>query len=154
MDKIKVEEVFQQDGSLESLQSAILKEVQCILTKSHVEAVGSVAIPMAGRREIDLMVISKDTHFDAQILSSSGYISGPEENNIFYLKKYFDGVEVGVQIIPEGHKMITTHRMIIEKLREDPGLKSSYEKFKLGLSGLSREEYKKQKSAWIKENLL
>jgi len=50
--------------------------------------------------------------------------------------------------------MISIHRNIILKLREDESLRIKYEEFKKTLSGLSRDEYKKQKSAWVRENLI
>ncbi len=51
------------------------------------------------------------------------------------------------------NKMIEIHRNIIKKLQGDEELKNRYEDFKRTLSGLDREEYKKQKSQWIRENL-
>jgi len=50
--------------------------------------------------------------------------------------------------------MIGIHRNLIDKLRSDEELKKKYEEFKHTLSGLSREEYKKQKSEWLEKNIL
>lgn len=136
------------------LQKELVGELSKILPSSRVEAIGAVAVGMAGRKEVDIMVISGNVLGDTEILARNGYRKGSIENGISYLKIFRDGVEIGIQIIPIGHKMIDTHRQIISKIRGDQDLKEKYEKFKLSLNGLSGEEYKQKKSEWIKENLL
>lgn len=64
-----------------------------------------------------------------------------------------DGVEVAVQIMSPDNSMIDVHRKIINVIRDNEDLRKRYEEFKETISGLSREEYKEKKSAWIKENI-
>jgi GrpB-like predicted nucleotidyltransferase (UPF0157 family) len=109
---------------------------------------------MIGRPEIDIMVISEDIKNDSFKLTDEGYVQGPVEKGISYLKKTQDNIEVGIQIMSPDNNMIDIHRNIILKLREDESLRTKYEEFKKTLSGLSRDEYKRQKSAWIRENLI
>lgn len=136
------------------LQQDLVGELAKLLPDSDVEAIGAVAVPIAGRNEIDIMIVSDDILRDTEVLAQNGYRKGPIENGISYLKIYRDGVEIGVQIIPAGHKMIGTHRQIIAKLCADVDLRKRYEQFKLSLGGLSFDEYKQRKGEWIKDNLL
>lgn len=150
----KIDHIDFSTPDIEKCQMDVIGEVKNLLPGSEVEAIGAVAVPMAGRREVDVMVLSNNVVSDTEILAQNGYKKGPIENEISYLKIVREGVEIGVQIVPVGHKMIDIHRQIISMLRSDENLRKRYEQFKLLLDGLSREEYKQKKSAWIKENLL
>jgi|SRR3989344_3833582 len=147
-------EIFLPSEGLVQLQLDLISKLSEILADSEVEAVGAVAVPVAGRKELDIMVISENILKDTEILSQNGYKKGPIENEISYLKSFEGDIEVGVQIIPVGHKMIDIHRKIISRLRGNEDLRKTYEHFKLSLDGLGTEEYKQNKSLWIKEHLL
>jgi len=136
-----------------SLQQESLEKIKKLLPNSQIEAVGAMAVPMIGRPEIDLMVISKNVAEDSQVLVVNGYKQGPVVDGISFLKIMVAGIEVAIQVIPVGHKMIDTHRNIIALLQKDGELRKRYEEFKSTLSGLSREEYKRKKSEWVKENI-
>ncbi len=151
---MKIEKIISPNENVENLQQKIVKELEGILPDSEIELVGAMAVPMVGRPEIDVMVISNKVEQDSKDLVREGYKQGPIVNEISYLKKYENDIEIGIQIIPPGHKMIDVHGKIIQKLRDNPELRESYETFKKTLNGLGREEYKEKKSAWIKENLL
>ena len=151
---MKIESVIEPNIEIQVLQERLLSELTNLLPNSHIELVGAMAIPMIGRPEIDIMIISKDIENDSFKLVDEGYIQGPVEKGISYLKRMRDNIEIGIQIMSPDNNMISIHRNIILKLREDESLRIKYEEFKKTLSGLSRDEYKKQKSAWIKENLI
>lgn len=124
-----------------------------MLPISHVEIVGAMAVPMTGRPELDLMVISERIEEDSKVLVDNGYKQGPVVDKTSFLKKMVDDVEVAVQIMPPESSMIDTHRNIIAALRENEDLRKRYEEFKRTLSGLAREEYKEKKNEWIRENI-
>lgn len=152
--KIRTETVINPSSEILSLQEKMIKEVSDLLPQSHVEAVGSMAIPMSGRPELDILVISEDISNDSETLSQNGYRQGPVVKNTSFLKKDVDDVEVAIQIMSPDNKMIGIHRNIIKKLIEDEDLRRKYEDFKLTLSGLTREEYKEQKSEYLEKNIL
>ncbi len=151
---MKIEFVIEPNIEIQNLQESLLSELAGLLPNSHIELVGAMAVPMVGRPEIDIMIISEDIEGDSKKLSEKGYIQGPVQIGISYLKKMHNDIEIGIQIMSPDNKMIDIHRNIILKLREDEALRNRYEKFKRTLSELSREEYKKQKSEWIRENLI
>jgi GrpB-like predicted nucleotidyltransferase (UPF0157 family) len=152
--KIRTETVIDPSVEILTLQEKMVNEVSSLLPASHVEVVGSMAVPMAGRPELDILVISEDITADSDILSQNGYKQGPVVKETSFLKKMSDNVEVAVQIMFADNKMVGIHRNLIDTLRNDEELRKRYEEFKHTLSGLSREEYKRQKSEWLEKNIL
>ena len=151
---MKTETVIDPSAEILTLQENMIRDVSDLLPSSHVEVVGSMAVPMAGRPELDILVISENISADSETLSSNGYRQGPVVNQTSFLKKMCDNVEIAVQIMSSDNKMIGIHRNLVEILRNHEELKKRYEDFKHTLSGLSRDEYKKQKSEWLEKNLL
>lgn len=150
----KTETIINPNEDILALQEKSIKEISELLRNSHVESIGAMAVPMVGRPELDILVISDDIQKDSEILVRNGYKQGPFVDEASFLKKKENGVEIAIQIMSPSNKMIGIHRDIIQKLRGDEELKKKYEEFKRTLDGLTREEYKKQKSAWLKENIL
>ncbi len=155
---MKIEKIIEPNTEIQILQESILAEFTALLPNSHIELVGAMAVPMTGRPELDILIISENIPEDSLILSQNGYTQGPVVDGNSFLKMYTmvgtDKIEIGVQILPPDSKMIDIHRKIISKLREDEPLRKRYEEFKRTLAGLTRPEYKEKKSAWIEENLL
>lgn len=151
---MKIESVIEPNIEIQGLQEKLLSELSSLLPNSHIELVGAMAVPMIRRPEIDIMIISEYIENDSFKLANEGYVQGPVEKGISYLKKTQDDIEIDIQIMSPDNNMINIHRNIILKLRENEPLKIKYEEFKKTLSGLSKDEYKKQKGAWIRENLI
>ena len=149
-----VEKIIDCSPQIEILMGQMLEEVRNVLPNSEVEPIGSMAVHISGKEEIDLMVISNDVASDSSKLVAIGYRQGPVEGDISYLKKKVDGIEVDVQVIPSGHEMIETHRRILEKLRDSEDLRKGYEDIKKSLVGSDIKTYRVKKGEWIKENLL
>lgn len=146
--------IVKPSARIEKIANESVLSIKILLPKRIVERVGAIAIPMTGREEIDIMIISHNIQEDSAILNDAGYSVGPTQDGISYLKKFVNDIEIGIQIIPENHPMIDIHRKIIEKLKSNSYLKEKYSKFKHSLNGLTFTEYKSKKSIWIKENLL
>lgn len=121
-----------------------------------VEAVGSMAVPMTGRSEIDIMIVADKNRHAAisDTLANWGYGKGPVIDGIAYLRKFEEGIEIGIQILPLDHKMIAIHRKILERLRADEKMRHDYSEFKRSLDGQTEEDYKSKKEDWIRENIL
>ncbi|HEX7724569.1 MAG TPA: GrpB family protein [Candidatus Paceibacterota bacterium] len=136
------------------LQVQTVVDMVILVPSAAVEAVGSMAVPVCGKNEIDIMVVSDDVAGISAMLVNNGYRQGPIEKGISYLNKYVGETEVAVQVIPNGHKMIEIHRVILHRLQSDQGLRDRYAAFKRTLDGLPSDEYKTRKSEWIRANLL
>lgn len=140
--------------SIKRLQHLIVFELSVLLPDTEVHPIGAMAVPMAGKEELDFLVISENPDQDTTVLAAKGYRKGPCEKGVQYLKSDRNGFEIDVQIVPPGHHAIEYHNRMLEKLRGDEGLRNRYAAFKRSLDGLPAAEYKEKKSAWIRENLL
>ncbi|OGI68403.1 hypothetical protein A2738_00750 [Candidatus Nomurabacteria bacterium RIFCSPHIGHO2_01_FULL_42_15] len=138
---------------ISELQKEIIIELSKILPDSSSELIGSMAVPISGKSEIDVMVVSNDVNADSKLLVEKSYIQGPVVKEISHLNTKRNGIRVDLQILPVGHKMIGIHRRTLEKLRADAGLSQRYEDFKNSLDGLPEDEYRKKKNEWIKNNI-
>jgi GrpB-like predicted nucleotidyltransferase (UPF0157 family) len=152
--KMRIETVIDPNSEILNLQEQVINEVSTLLPSSEVELVGAMAVPMVGRPELDILVISKDIEADSKILTKNAYKQGPVVNETSFLKRMEGEIEVAVQIMSPENKMIEIHRNIIKKLREEDELRTAYELYKKTLSGLTKEEYKEKKSEWLKNNVL
>lgn len=136
------------------LQVTTVAELAQLFPHAAVEVIGSMAVPIPGKDEVDIMVISDDVAGISAALVQNGYKQGPIEKGISYLSKHAGETAVDVQVIPPGNKMIEIHRTNLKKLRSDQGLRDRYAAFKRTLDGLPADEYKARKSEWVKVNLL
>jgi GrpB-like predicted nucleotidyltransferase (UPF0157 family) len=151
---MKIESIIEPNERILNIQSAAIKEVENILSNPNVSAVGGMAVPMTGRPELDILVISEDVEGDADKLGNNGFKYRTPSNNSIFLKKKVDNVEIAVEVTTSDNPRIELHKKIINLMRSDSNLREQYEEFKRTLNGLSRDEYKIKKTEWMKENLL
>jgi len=147
-------EIIEPSPEIDKLQNDTIAELSIMLPDSVVELIGSMAVPISGKPEIDVMVISDRVGSDSKLLSQKGYKQGLIIKGISHLSVKRNGIHIDVQIVPVNHKMIEIHRNTLTKLRENTELREGYKKLKKSLTGLSPEEYKKRKTEWINSNLL
>lgn len=147
-------EIVEPNELMTKIADDSLFEMRQLFPTRTIELVGAMAVPMSGRREIDIMITSPDVLGDSEVINKTNHSAGPTIDRISYFRKFVDDIEVDVQIVPEDHAMVDIHRGMIEKLKSDSELREKYSKFKHGLAGLPFDEYKVRKSAWVKENLL
>ncbi|MES2409627.1 MAG: UDP-N-acetylmuramoyl-L-alanine--D-glutamate ligase [Patescibacteria group bacterium] len=149
-----IDRIIEPGPEILELQARAADEISTLLPASVVEAIGSMSVPLAGKEEIDMMVITDDVEGNSKILESNGYRQGPVVKGISYLKRKEKGIEIAPQVIPKGHKMIGIHHLIIQKLRNNNELRERYKDLKKSLVGSTVEEYKEKKNAWIRQYLL
>lgn len=150
---MKIETVVEPNNHIFEIQREYMKKIGKILPHAHIEAVGGMAVPMVGRPELDILVITQDVEGDTEKVKGIEFDHRGFANDASYLKKAVEGVDVTVQIMREDNEMIETHRKIIALLRHNEALRKEYEDFKRTLSGLERYVYKEKKVAWMKEHI-
>ena len=151
MPKVKI---IEPDEQIFKIVKDSIYEIKKLFPSRVVEHIGALAVPMCGRKEIDVMIISPNVSSDSITMNQTNYSAGPNIDGISYFRKFINNTEIGIQIVPENHSVIAVHRNIIKKLKNNPELKKRYSKFKYSLNNLTPDEYKSRKGAWIKENLL
>jgi len=151
---MKIETIVEPNDHILKIQSRYVDLIGQSLPGRHIEMVGGVAVPMVGRPELDILVISDDIEADTQKLLAIGFDHRGIADNTSFLKLIVEGVDVTVQIMMKDNKMIEVHRKLIALLRRDAVPRSEYENFKRTLSGLERYEYKRRKLEYLKDNIL
>ncbi len=90
------ETIIDPNQEILNIQEKFLEEVSVLLIKSKVEIIGAMAVPMAGRPELDILVISDNVEDDSSVLVKNGYKQGPIVKGTSFLKKIHEGVEIAV----------------------------------------------------------
>ena len=132
--------------------------VQKILPTSKITLIGSFAIPMCGKEEIDLLVETDDikkAQKEIEEKSDGRFGIGPRVGEVGFSrsKKKF-GIICELHFVPKGYKKIQNYLKFIENLKSKPDIIKKFEKLKRSLDGSTEEEYKNEKRKFIKENKL
>ncbi len=135
------------------LADSSMKEIKKLLSHVRCKLIGSIAIPMIGKEEIDILVVSNKFKSDFMKLIELGY-KGNMLTNRAYLHKKSDNILIEIHLMKPSDKMIKLYDKYIDILRKDGKLKKKYEKFKLSSVNLSSKEYKLRKADFIGEYIL
>ncbi len=146
MEKIKIVDF---DPDFLNIFDKYKKAIRKIIPELKPELIGSAAVPMKGKEEIDIMIVADNFKEVQEKLSQHGFDKGPVEGKTAYLRDYRVGVEAEFHIVQAGSKKIEIARRLVSILRNNPQLKEAFEKLKEECNGMEREEYKKRKSGFI-----
>ncbi|MSR71141.1 MAG: hypothetical protein EXS50_00495 [Candidatus Taylorbacteria bacterium] len=149
---MKIETITEPNETIFGIQRKYFNALKALFPDLTVELIGGMSVPMMGRPELDLMVISDDFENDSKKVAGMGFKQGPiEPGKASYLKKIEDGVDVTVQILHPSNPMIDRHRKILAILKSNHELRKQYEEFKKTLAGLEKQEYRAKKKEWLKK---
>lgn len=124
-----------------------------IIPDLYIELIGSAAVPMNGKKEIDILIIADNYEEVQQKLHEDGFGKGPVEGTIAYLRDYRFGIEAEFHIMHSNTKKIEQARALVELLKKDKKLRKDFEEFKRSCDGISRAEYRKRKTEFLKKIL-
>ena len=125
------------------------KMIHTVLPDAKVELIGSAAIPMVGKKEIDILVICDDVEKAHSVLEKLAFGRGPITKEGGYLSDSRFGVEAEFHVVATGSKKIDNARRLIARLQSDKPLRDRLEFLKRSWDGLSREEYRKHKAEFL-----
>jgi|SRR3989344_2842611 len=124
-----------------------------VLPYVKVQLIGNVAVPMKGKKEIDVLVIAEDVLVAQEVLQKAGFHKGPIYEGEAYATDYRYNLECEVHLLPEGDRRISRINDLIKFLQEHDDVRSRYEEFKESCNGLSIREYRNRKADYIRENI-
>ncbi len=127
-------------------------EILKLLPEAKIELIGSAAVPMKGKRELDILVESSNKENAQKKLIKNGYEEGPVFEDTSYVKDFRYGIECEVHIMNKGDKKINEIKFLISKLKKDKKLRDKFEKFKESCESLDIREYRKRKAIFLKSN--
>ena len=135
--------------------------VQKILPDATVTLIGSLAIPICIKNEIDLLVEIDEAEDIKTVQEKVGDGSddifgvGPiDKNEGFSRSKKKHGMICELHILHKGDERIKKYLAQVERFRSDSELASKYNELKKSLDGVPSSVYKEAKSKFLKENNL
>lgn len=130
-----------------------------IIPESKITLIGSLAIPICTKNEIDLMVeIEPDKDINKileQITNNSDerFYSGTVVNNEGFVrskKKY--GIRCELHILHKDDVRVRKYLEQVKRFKSDSELTKKYETLKRSMDGKTETEYKEAKNIFFKEN--
>jgi GrpB-like predicted nucleotidyltransferase (UPF0157 family) len=155
-DKVKIIEPSEEIFQIVEFYKNIVKKA---LPDAKVTLIGSLAIPMCGKEEFDLLVevdgldLSKAQSLISE--NSENIIGiGPitNEGEAFSRSKKRYGIICELHILPKGHKKIFQYLDLVNRLKSDKEIVRKYEGLKRSLDGFSEEEYRNAKIKFLEES--
>ncbi len=152
------------DPSPEIIEKAesYMKMLRKILPDATITLIGSLAVPVCLKDEMDVLVelepgqnialVQEKIKKESGDMFHIGPINDGEEGFMRSKKKY--GVRCELHIIHKGDLRGDRYRELVSKLQSNPGLAQEYDAFKRSLNGISLEVYKKEKLRFLREHNL
>ena len=128
-------------------------EILKLLPEAKIELIGSAAVPMKGKRELDILIEVPDKEKAQEILVKNGYGNGPIFGDTSYATDLKYGIECEFHILNKGHKQIKKFKSLVKELRKNKRLRENFERFKESCEGLTRREYRERKAEFLKKFL-
>jgi hypothetical protein len=130
-----------------------------IIPESKITLIGSLAIPICTKNEMDLMIeIEPEQDINKileQVISSSDdrFYSGTVVNNEGFVrskKKY--GIRCELHILHKNDERVGKYLEQLKRFKSDTELTKRYETLKRSMNGKTEAEYKEAKNIFFKEN--
>ena len=150
----KIIEIIEPSNKVFKLYDYFESKIKHLLPEVNVRLIGSFAVPMCGKKEIDILIETKNVEETQEKLKEIGFSKGPiikEEG--FSINRQKELV-CELHIVPFNHKIISkVYDKTINALKENKKLRKEYEKLKRSLNGKEESEYKKAKHEFLAKNI-
>jgi GrpB-like predicted nucleotidyltransferase (UPF0157 family) len=137
----KVEELF-------TLYEEMIQNVLPDVTITHI---GSFAVPMTGKAELDVLIEVDDLQKTSDLLGKNGFGQGPVLKDEAFLSNYTYDVELEIHLVPKGSPKKELYLSHVKKLQEDKALREEVTKLKQSLNGQPRGVYREKKARFFKK---
>lgn len=130
-----------------------------IIPESKITLIGSLAIPICTKNEMDLMVEIEPDQDIHKILeqvtnnSDDRFYSGTVVNNEGFVrskKKY--GIRCELHVLHKDDKKVERYLEQVTRFKSDNELTKKYQSLKRSMNGKTEAEYKEAKNIFFKEN--
>jgi GrpB-like predicted nucleotidyltransferase (UPF0157 family) len=147
-------EIVMPSKKIFDLYSYFEKKIKKALPESKTRLIGSFAVPMAGKKEVDILVEIKDVENALNILDKAGFSKGPIFKGEGFLHGKKEEFVCELHVLEPGDERIRkVYDRTINAFKNNKDLREKFEKLKFSMNGKSEEEYKKMKSKFLKENV-
>lgn len=147
-------EIIEPSKKVFDLSESVQKKIKKVLPEAKTRLIGSFAVPLCGKKEIDILIEVGDVEQAQEILMKEGFNKGPNIKEEGFCNLKIDGIECDLHILPVGHKKIRqVYDKVTNALKEDANLRERLANLKRSLNGKTKEEYKKEKSKFYEETI-
>jgi len=154
MSKEEIITIIEPSKKVYGLFDHIKGKISNILPNSKIELIGSFAVPMKGKKEIDILIQTENVEQAQNSLKSLNFSKGPIIKEEGFCINRDNDIIIESHIVPFNHKKTRMYRKMIKNLQENPEIREKFEKLKTGLEGESSKRYKDEKAKFIQENNL
>jgi GrpB-like predicted nucleotidyltransferase (UPF0157 family) len=144
--------IIEPTKKLFDLFNDIKKKLLEVFPSSNVSLIGSLAVPMKGKEEIDILLETDNVEEAQNLLVNKGFSKGPIIDGEGFCENNNYDVVIDLHIVSFGHKRIEVYQRTITKIQDNQELREKYENFKESFNGSSAEKYKKEKNKFLAEN--
>lgn len=146
--------IVEPSARLRDIRLSYERIIAAALPSAKLHHIGSSAVPIAGREEIDILVETDDIVQSQETLARHGFSKGPINHGEAFLRGRQYPILCDVHVLQHNDKRVGQYLTTIKRLQEDTGLRTEYERLRRSLDGKTEQEYKTAKRAFLKERLL
>lgn len=140
-------QIYPWDSKGLGIANKIIKDVQGATPDLEIIFIGSMALGIAGQKDIDLSVLSPSEEFSKHQPNLEKVFGEPDKLGKTSIAWHFvkEGYEVGVYLTDPATSKVKEQVEIFNILKNNHGLLKEYEKLKLESNGLSYHNYQIKK---------
>jgi GrpB-like predicted nucleotidyltransferase (UPF0157 family) len=129
-------------------------ELEKTISNSKITLIGSFAVPMCGKKEIDILLETNNVQESLTLVGNLGYSLGPIIEGEGFAVKKVEGFDFEIHLLPHNHpKIRKVYMKVVHMLQDDEYLRKKYERLKWEFDGKNTKEYKIAKNKFLSENI-
>jgi GrpB-like predicted nucleotidyltransferase (UPF0157 family) len=121
--------------------------------KLKIWLIGSAAVPMKGKREIDILIETDNVEKCKNALKKIGFSKGPTIDCVGYLRDYRFHLQGEFHVVGKKSKKTKEYLNFVDNLKKNKKLKNNLEKCKEKYSGHLRKLYRKKRDILLKNKI-
>ncbi len=143
-------EIIEPSKKIFDLSNRIQDKIKKILPKSKTRLIGSFAIPICGKKEIDILVEVENVKESSKILSKNGFKQGPLIKRESFMTCLEGDIDCDLHVLPHGDDHIKkVYDKTIDYFKKNENKRKEFDELKRSLKGSSPEEYKRKKGEFL-----
>lgn len=156
IDPMRIVQVYPFDPRGKTLGDEIVAQIKSVLPNANVLFMGSVALEIAGQKDIDIYILSERSSFN-NFLPELEKLFGEINKQGDYVKRSFiewkmqkEGYEIEIYLTEPPQRQIDVYNT----LKSNDKLRQKYEDLKVSFNGKSYKDYQKAKYEFYNEILI
>lgn len=154
MKKDEIIEIIEPSEKIFKMSDNMQERIKKIIPNSKTRLIGSFAIPVCGKKEIDLLIEVDNVEEASNLLEKQGFKKGLKVKNEIFLSCFEEEIKYDLHVLPHGDSHIRkVYDKVINYFKENEDKRKEFDNFKRSLNGLSEEEYKKRKGEYLERTV-